>query len=78
MIDVKSPDHPYMQIAKQLRDGIASGEYDGPLPSVKAIARETGVATGTVNHAYEILKEEGLVYSVPGRGMFVRKDAAGG
>ena len=75
MIDVKSPDHPYMQIAAQLRDGIASGTYGDPLPSVKAIAKEAGVATGTVNRAYELLKDEGLVYSVPGRGMFVRKDA---
>lgn len=73
MIDVKSPDHPYMQIAQQIRDGIASGKYDGPLPSVKAIAKEAGVATGTVNHAYELLKDEGLVYSVPGRGMFVKR-----
>ena len=74
MIDVKSPDHPYMQIAKQLRDGIASGQYGDPLPSVKEIAKEAGVATGTVNRAYELLKDEGLVYSVPGRGMFVRKE----
>ena len=76
MIDVKSPDHPYLQIASQLRAGIASGEYGDLLPSVKAIAKEAGVATGTVNHAYELLKDEGLVYSVPGRGMFVRKDGS--
>ena len=73
MIDVKSPDHPYMQIAGQLRKGIASGKYSDPLPSVKEIAREAGVATGTVSRAYEVLKKEGLVYSVPGRGMFVTR-----
>ena len=73
MIDVKSPDHPYRQIAQQLREGIASGEYSDMLPSVKEIARDAGVATGTVSRAYGLLKDEGLVYSVPGRGMFVRR-----
>ena len=73
MIDVKSPVHPYVQIANQLRAGIESGEIDDPLPSYTAIASEAGVSPGVVRRAFQILKDEGLVYGVPGRGMFVRR-----
>ena len=74
VIDVTSPVHPYVQIANQLRDGIASGTYTHLLPSLTEIAEDAGVAIGTASRAIEILKEEGLVYGVPGRGTFVRKD----
>lgn len=73
MIDVKSPVHPYVQIADQLRAAIASGEITDLLPSLTDIAEETGVAIGTVSRAVKILRDEGLVYGVPGRGTFVRR-----
>lgn len=73
MIDVTSPVHPYVQIANQLRDGIRSGEIADLLPSYTEIAEEAGVAPGTVRRAFAILKEEGLIYAVPGRGTFVRR-----
>ena len=74
MIDVKSPVHHKVQIANQLREAIASGEITDQLPSLTEIAEEAGVVVGTVSRAIQILKEEGLVYGVPGRGTFVRKD----
>ena len=74
MIDVTSPVHPYVQIANQLRAGIADGTYTDQLPSLTEIAEEAGVVVGTVSRAIEILKDEGLVYGVPGRGTFLRKD----
>jgi DNA-binding GntR family transcriptional regulator len=76
VIDVKSPVHPYVQIANQLRDGINSGAYAEPLPSYTAIASEAGVSPGVVRRAFQILKDEGLVYGVPGRGMFVTRKQA--
>ncbi len=74
MIDVKSPVHPYVQIADQLRAGIERGEITDQLPSLTEIAEEAGVVVGTVSRAIDILKKEGLVYGVPGRGTFVRKE----
>ena len=76
MINVTSPVHPYVQIADQLRDSIQSGEIADILPSYTAIAEETGVAPGTVRRAFAILKAEGLIYAVPGRGTFVRREDA--
>lgn len=73
MIDVKSPVHPYVQIADQLRAGIASREITDQLPSLTEIAEEAGVVVGTVSRAIQILKDEGLVYGVPGRGTFVKR-----
>ena len=74
MIDVKSPVHPYVQIADQLRAGIAAGEYTDVLPSLTEIAEDADVAIGTAWRAMQLLKKEGLVYGVPGRGTFVRRE----
>jgi DNA-binding GntR family transcriptional regulator len=72
-IDITSPVYPYVQIADQLRAAIASGEITGMLPSLTDIARDAGVALGTARRALGVLKDEGLVYGVPGRGTFVRR-----
>ena len=78
MINVTSPVHPYVQIADQLRDSIQSGETSlatgGRTPLAAGLA--TGVAPGTVRRAFAILKAEGLIYAVPGRGTFVRREDA--
>ena len=35
------------------------------------LADETGLAPATVKRALRLLREEGLVFSVPGRGTFI-------
>lgn len=73
-IDPHDPENPsYRQLADKLRRQIAAGIY-GPreaIPSLTRLAQEAGVAVGTVQHAIQILRDEGLVYSVSGRGTFV-------
>jgi DNA-binding GntR family transcriptional regulator len=66
---------PSRQIADVLRGRIASGEYapGSALPAITALAAEFGVTTNTVRKALGILKDEGLIESVPGYGTFVRK-----
>ena len=66
---------PSRQIADALRHRINSGEYalGSALPSILAMAREFEVTTNTVRKALGILKDEGLIESVPGYGTFVRK-----
>ncbi|MCW2639357.1 MAG: transcriptional regulator, GntR family [Dactylosporangium sp.] len=73
MIDKLSATPVYLQLVAILRKRIESGELqpDRPLPSEPYLAAEYGVARGTVRHAIAILRDEGLVVTVPGRGNFV-------
>ena len=71
-IDRLSPEHPYVQLADQMREGIESGELGPLLPSIMELTEGTGLAVGTVRRAIGILVDEGLAYTVPGRGTFVR------
>jgi GntR family transcriptional regulator len=71
-INDKSPVHPNEQLASQLRAKIASGEIAGRLPSLTELCEWSGLTLNTVQRAIRILKDEGLVYGVQGRGTFVR------
>jgi DNA-binding GntR family transcriptional regulator len=64
---------PSQQLAALLRAQITSGELapGTALPTIVALAAEHGVTTNTVQKALRILKDEGLVTSVPGYGTFV-------
>jgi DNA-binding GntR family transcriptional regulator len=72
-IDPESPEHPYVQVARQLREGIASGEIGPRLPSIMELTEETGLAVNTIRRAIGILIDEGVAYTVPGRGTFARQ-----
>lgn len=72
-IDPESPDWPYVQVAALLRRRIETGELGPRMPSHMDLAEQTGVAPRTVQRALKLLKEEGLIYAVPGRGTFVRE-----
>ena len=73
MIDPMSGVPVYRQLADQLRERILSGELlpRTPLPSAKTLAQEHGIAVGTVTRAVEVLRQEGLVRTIPGRGVWV-------
>jgi GntR family transcriptional regulator len=63
----------YQQLADILRKQIASGKLAPrrPIPSKKTLTQQHGIAGGTVDRAVDLLKEEGLVKTVPGRGIYV-------
>jgi GntR family transcriptional regulator len=71
MIDPRAPDWPRQQAARIIRERIASGEWSPQLPTQMQLAEEIGVSPKTIEKALKILKDEGLVYGVPGRGVFV-------
>lgn len=73
-IDIHAPEPSYLQLAALLRARITSGELGprDPLPSIKTLTQETGLAVGTVRKAIGVLVDEGLAYTVSGRGTFVR------
>lgn len=72
-IDVTSPVYPYVQIADQLREAIATGQITDVFPSLWSIADDAGVSYNTARRAVKILKDEGLIDAIPGRGTFVRR-----
>ena len=72
IINPESPEYPYVQVAAMLRERIVSGEITSVLPSLTDLTQETGLAPNTIRRAIKILRDEGLVYTVPGRGTFVR------
>ncbi|MEU2867662.1 winged helix-turn-helix domain-containing protein [Streptomyces olivoreticuli] len=70
---------PYMQAAEVLRKEITQGRLKpgDKLPSARDLQERYGIASSTVQNALRLLKTEGLVFTVQGRGTFVRSDAAG-
>ena len=72
-IDPQSPEHPYQQLARQLRQQIETGKIVSQLPSITDLTAQTGLAVGTVRRAINILVKEELAQTVPGRGTFVKR-----
>jgi GntR family transcriptional regulator len=75
LIDPTSDRPIYRQIADHLRAGIREGQYpEGtPLPSETQLAEMYDVTRMTARQAVDVLKNEGLVRSEHGRGVFVRQ-----
>lgn len=63
----------YRQIADELREEIKSGTYarGSALPTERDLAARYGVSTELVNRAIKVLRNEGLVRALHGRGVFV-------
>jgi DNA-binding GntR family transcriptional regulator len=72
--DPLAPVPRYRQIAAILRGRIEAGEIerDRPIPSEGQIQEEFGVARETARKAVAVLRDEGLVRTVPGMGTYVR------
>jgi GntR family transcriptional regulator len=74
-IDRDGPVPVYLQLAGILREGIAAGEYAAgrALPSEATLMQQHGLARETVRKAVRVLRDEGLVQIVQGRGAYVTK-----
>ncbi len=70
-VDPNSPDHPYQQVAGYLRAEIRAGRIGPRVPSALQLASDTGASVATVKRAFKVLHDEGVIYSVNGRGTFV-------
>lgn len=76
----EASDRPiYAQVADSVRAGIADGSVaaGASLPSAKQVAAALGVNQHTVLHAYQQLRDEGIVDLRRGRGAVVTRAAAG-
>lgn len=79
MVDRSLPLALYLQIADVLAVRILDGEIGqaGPLPSESQIRVEFGVARGTARRAVAVLRERGIVVTVPALGSFIVRSKAG-
>lgn len=78
-IDHLTGEPAYLQLARILREMITSGQIAPrqPLPSIKSLTQQYGVAKGTAEKALGVLRAEGLAVTVPGRGVYVTERSSG-
>lgn len=64
----------YEQIEEQIKSQILSGELTegDALPSMRILAKDLKISIITTKRAYEELERDGFIYSVTGKGSFVK------
>lgn len=74
-LDPDDPKPPFQQIANQLRAAILTGEFapGDQLPTGGQLTEMYGVARMTVHKALQQLRDEGLIVSRQGSGVYVRE-----
>lgn len=72
-IDPEAGESLYLQLARQIRDRIISGDLPvgEPIPSARTVLAEFGIGRNTYSHAVRELKRQGLVAVRPGQGVYV-------
>ena len=70
VIDHDSARPLYLQLADLLRAQIQSGRLTGRLPSLKSLSQEHQVSHITAEKALAVLKGEGIVEAVIGKGYY--------
>jgi GntR family transcriptional regulator len=71
VLDHDSPVPLYQQLAAVLREQIRDGKLTGRVPSILGLAQEHGVSHRTSATALAILRDEGLIVAVRGKGFYV-------
>lgn len=73
-IDNNSNEPIYRQLYHQLSRKILKGELEGDfnLPPIRTSAKELRVSIITVKKAWEDLERDGFIYTITGKGCFVK------
>ena len=71
VIDHDSATPLYLQVADLLRRQIEDGALTARLPSVKSLSQEHGISHITAEKALAVLRDEGIIRSVIGKGYYV-------
>ena len=77
MTEFKQDRAIYLQIAEQICDEILAKKYntDDRIPSVREQAVQFEVNTNTIVKTYDLLLQQGIIYTKRGLGYFVTTDA---
>jgi GntR family transcriptional regulator len=71
--EASGPGYLYMKLADSLSARIAAGDPPpgAMLPNERKLAAAYGVAVGTARRAMQVLRDRGLVVTLPSRGTYV-------
>ncbi|QSY48116.1 MULTISPECIES: GntR family transcriptional regulator [Streptomyces] len=74
MGEIQRPGALYQQVAAEIRNAIANGEFPpgAPLPSEAQLIERYKVSRPTIRNAVAALRAEGLIEVIHGKGSFVR------
>lgn len=77
MVDRTSGIPAFRQVAADLREKITTGHYapEARLPSERELVEHYGVSRPTIRDALDLLRGEGMVIALHGKGVFVRPRA---
>lgn len=64
----------YEQIYDKIKQLILLNALDEKLPSIRSLANELNVNPNTVQKVYKMLENDGYIYTVVGRGIFISDD----
>lgn len=78
-LDLRSRSPMYEQLVEKIKDLIINNvlKPDEQLPAVRVLAGDLTVNPNTIQKAYRELEHRGYIYSVPGKGSFVKPAVAG-
>ncbi|WP_067183448.1 GntR family transcriptional regulator [Microtetraspora niveoalba] len=79
-LDLDSEVPIYQQIRDRIVEAIARGEAEegDPLPSTRQLAADFGINFHTVNKAYDLLRQEGVIRVNRKSGAVIRRDPRSG
>ncbi|MGN0666673.1 MAG: GntR family transcriptional regulator [Huintestinicola sp.] len=73
-IDLQSRTPIYEQLYRRVIELVVRNQLkkDDKLPSVRELAKSLGVNPNTVSKAFQMLERDGVIYSLSGRGSFIK------
>lgn len=65
----------YLQIYNQIKENIVNNtvDADSPIPSIRQLTKDLQVSMITIKRSYEDLEADGYIYSIPGKGFYVKE-----
>jgi DNA-binding GntR family transcriptional regulator len=76
-VDSLAPTELWRQLADQIREAIASGQWppSRKIPTQDQLMEALGISRGTATRAFELLREEGWLVWVKGKGVYSAPEA---
>ena len=73
-MEIRPDAYAWEQVAAEIKRRIEAGQYQAgmPIPAERRLADELGVSVGTIRRAVGVLREEGVLVTLPQKGTFVR------